>query len=45
MENKSMAVSSLQEVIMRVPKNLREKRQQDEARKYLSELTSPSQAN
>jgi tetratricopeptide (TPR) repeat protein len=45
MENKPMAVSSLQEVIKRVPNNLREKQQQDEARKYLAELNSPSQAN
>ena len=40
MGNKSMAVSSLQEVIKRVPKNLREKQQQDEARLHLAELTS-----
>jgi len=32
MGNKSLAVSSLQEVIHQVPKNLREKQQQDEAR-------------
>jgi tetratricopeptide (TPR) repeat protein len=45
MGNTSLAISSLQEVIKRTPKNLREKQQQDEARLHLAELTSPSQAN
>jgi len=45
MGNKSLAISSLQEVIKQVPKNLREKEQQDEAQIYLAELTSPPQAN
>jgi tetratricopeptide (TPR) repeat protein len=45
MGNKSLAASSLLEVLKRDPKNLREKQQQDEARKYYAELTLPSQAN
>ncbi len=39
MGNKSLAVSSLKEVIKHVPKNLREKQQQDEARLHLAELS------
>ncbi len=39
MRNKSLAVSSLKEVIKHVPKNLREKQQQDEARLHLAELS------
>jgi len=45
MGNKSLAISSLQEVIKRTPKNLREKQQQDEAREHLAEFSSPPQAN
>ena len=40
MGNKSLAASSLQEVIRQTPKNLREKQQQDEARRQLAELSS-----
>lgn len=40
MGNKSLAVSSLKEVIRRIPKNLREKQQQDEARAHLAQLSS-----
>jgi tetratricopeptide (TPR) repeat protein len=40
MGNKSLAASSLKEVIKRVPRNLREKQQQDEARLHLAELSS-----
>ena len=40
MGNKSLAIASLQEVMKRVPKNLREKQQQEEAQLHLSELTS-----
>ena len=39
MGNKSLAVSSLQKVIHQVPKNLREKQQQDEARLHLAEMS------
>jgi len=39
MGNKPLAISSLKEVIKRVPKNLREKQQQDEARLHLAELS------
>ena len=45
MGNLHKAVSSLKEVIKRVPKNLREKQQQDEAFEHLAELSSPPQAN
>ena len=45
MGNKSLAVSSLEEVIKRAPKNLREKQQQDEAFEHLAELSSSPQAN
>ena len=45
MGNLPKAVSSLKEVIKRVPKNLREKQQQDEAFEHLAELSSPPQAN
>jgi tetratricopeptide (TPR) repeat protein len=45
MGNRTMAVSSLHEVLKRVPKNLREKQQQDEAREHLTELSSPPQAD
>ena len=38
MGNKSLAISSLEEVIKRTPKSLREKQQQDEARVHLAEL-------
>jgi hypothetical protein len=38
-------VSSLKEVIKRVPKNLREKQQQDEALEHLVELSSAPQAD
>jgi tetratricopeptide (TPR) repeat protein len=41
--NLPKAKSSLQDVIRRIPKNLREKQQQDEAREHLAELSSPSQ--
>jgi hypothetical protein len=37
--------STLQEVLKRAPKNLREKEQQDEAREHFTELSSPPQAN
>ena len=40
--NKFLACSSLEEVIKRVPKNLREKQHQDEARLHLAELSSHS---
>jgi hypothetical protein len=40
-----MVFSSLQEVIKRVPNNLREKQQQDEAREQLAELLSPLQTH
>ncbi|RPI06651.1 MAG: hypothetical protein EHM64_02115 [Ignavibacteriae bacterium] len=43
MGNKSLAISSLQEVIRRAPKNLREKQQQDEAREHFTELSMPIQ--
>ena len=39
MGNKSLALSSLQKVITHVPRNLREKEQQDEAREHLKELS------
>jgi hypothetical protein len=39
MGNKSLAAASLQEVLKRNPKNLREKQQQDEARLHLAELS------
>jgi hypothetical protein len=45
MGNLPNAVSSLKEVIKRVPKNLREKQQQDEAFDHLAELSSPPQTN
>ena len=40
MGNKSLALTSLEEVIKHVPKNLREKQQQDEARLHLTEVSS-----
>ena len=43
MGNKSLAASSLEEVIRHVPRNLREKQQQDEARLHFAEL-SPSES-
>ena len=45
MGNKTLAASSLQEVLKRDPKNLREKQQQDEARLHLAELSSQSRVN
>lgn len=45
MGNLPKATISLQEVIKRTPKNLREKQQQDEAKKNLAELSSPLQIN
>ena len=39
MGNKSLAASSLKEVLKRDPKSLREKQQQDEARLHLAELS------
>jgi hypothetical protein len=45
MGNLPKAKFSLQEVIKRIPKNLREKQQQDEALEYLAELSSPPQVN
>jgi len=44
MGNESLARASLQEVINHVPRNLREKQQQDEAREHLKELSMPSHA-
>jgi tetratricopeptide (TPR) repeat protein len=44
MGNKLLALSSLQEVINHVPRNLREKQQQEEAREHLKELSMPSHA-
>ena len=43
MGNLPKAKFSLQDVIRRIPKNLREKQQQDEARELLAEFSSPSQ--
>jgi hypothetical protein len=45
MGKRTMVFSSLQEVIKRVPNNLREKQQQDEAREQLAELLSPLQTH
>jgi tetratricopeptide (TPR) repeat protein len=44
MGNKALAISSLQEVVHRVPRSLREKQLQDEAREHLKDLSPPSRA-